>query len=189
MGIATAAWLAPAGASAEDAILTGHGGTSFEVFATAFVGDGLRFNNPYRLASVLGSDAQSLSRTASYADVGAALALGDVSRAAHGLSLRVSVALEGVAQSVLTPSYLLFRRWGAWAGYGRAGAPIVLSPDTTWGLEAAGGGIWFARAGLGLSAELVGDVFYGAGTREVATPAYPVLSAQAGLWVSWEALP
>jgi hypothetical protein len=45
------------------------------------------------------------------------------------------------------------------------------------------------RAGLGLAAELVGDVFYGAGTREVATPAYPVLSAQAGLWLSWEVLP
>jgi len=64
----------------------------------------------------------------------------------------------------------------------------VLTPDTTWGLEAAAGGIWFARAGVGVAAELVGDLFYGAGTREVAHPAYPILSAQAGLWLSWEAL-
>jgi len=49
--------------------------------------------------------------------------------------------------------------------------------------------VWFVRAGVGLAAELVGDVFYGAGTREVATPAYPVLSAQGGLWLSWEAMP
>jgi hypothetical protein len=32
-------------------------------------------------------------------------------------------------------------------------------------------------------------VFYGAGTREVAEPVYPVLSAQGGLWLSWQALP
>jgi hypothetical protein len=67
--------------------------------------------------------------------------------------------------------------------------PIVLTPDTTFGMEGAAGGVWFVRAGIGLAAELVGDVFYGAGTREVETPAYPVLSAQAGLWLSWEVLP
>jgi hypothetical protein len=80
-------------------------------------------------------------------------------------------------------------RWGAWGAYGRAGVPLVLTPDVTWGLEGAAGGLWFARAGVGLVAELVGDLFYGAGTREVAVPAYPVLSAQAGLWLSWEAMP
>jgi hypothetical protein len=162
---------------------------SFDVFATALVGDGLRFNNPYRLATVLGSSAQSLSRTASYADLGGAVAFGDPSQMAHGAAVRVSVALDGVSQTVLTPSYLLFRRWSAWAAYARAGVPLVLTPDLTWGLEAAGGGIWFLRAGIGLAAEIVGDVFYGAGTREVATPAYPVLSAQGGLWLSFEALP
>jgi hypothetical protein len=164
-------------------------GISIHAFATAFVGDGLRFNNPYRLASVLGADAQSLSRTATYADIGAALALGDSAYIVNGMALRASIALEGVHQSVLTPSYLLMRRFSAWAAYGRAGVPVVLSPDLTWGFEGAAGGVWFARAGVGLAAEIVGDVFYGAGTREVATPAYPVLSAQAGLWLSWEALP
>jgi hypothetical protein len=160
-----------------------------DVFATAFVGDGLRFNNPYRLATVLGPTAQSLSRTATYADAGWALTFGDAARAAHGIALRVSTALEGVPQAVLTPSYLLFHRSAAWAVYGRAGAAFVASPDVTWGIEAAGGTIWFARAGIGIAGELVGDVFYGAGTREKATPAYPVLSAQAGLWLAWEVLP
>ena len=164
-------------------------GRSIDVLATAFVGDGLRFNNPYRLAAVLGRSAESLSRTASYADVGAAVAFGDPAYAANGIALRVSVALEGVPQSVLTPSYLLFRRSGAWAVYGRAGVAVVLSPDTTWGIEGAAGGVWFARAGIGVAAELVGDVFYGAGTRDVAEPVYPVLSAQGGLLLSWQALP
>jgi hypothetical protein len=162
---------------------------SVGVFATAFVGDGLRFNNPYRLASVLGKDARSVSRTATYADLGAALSLGDPAHAANGIALRASVALEGTPQAVLIPSYFLLRRLSVWGVYGRAGIPIVLSPDTTWGVEAAAGGIWFLRAGIGVATELVGDLFYGAGTREVATPAYPVLSAQAGLWLSWEVMP
>jgi hypothetical protein len=160
-----------------------------DIVATGFVGDGLRFNNPYRLATVLGSQAQSLSRTAAYADLGAAMLLGDPTRLAHGLALRASFALEGVEQAVLTPSYLVLHRWGTWGAYGRAGAALVLTPNTTWGFEGAAGGIWFVRAGVGLAAELVGDVFYGAGTSEVATPAYPVLSAQGGLWLSWEAMP
>jgi hypothetical protein len=160
-----------------------------DLFATAFVGDGLRFNNPYRLATVLGSTAESLSRTAVYTDLGAAVLIGDPTFLAHGLVLRTSIALEGIRQAVFTPSYMALHRWSAWAVYGRAGAPIVLSPDTTFGMEAGAGGVWFVRAGIGLSAELVGDVIYGAGTREVATPAYPVLSAQAGVWLSWEAMP
>jgi hypothetical protein len=167
-------------------------GTKFgwlDLFATAYVGDGLRFNNPYRLATVLGSQAQSLSRTAAYADLGAAAVIGDPGFLAHGLALRTSISVEGVPQAVFTPSYMALHRWRVWALYGRAGVPVVLSPDTTLGFEGAAGGIWFARAGIGLTAELVGDLFYGAGTREVATPAYPVLSAQGGLWLSWEAMP
>jgi hypothetical protein len=179
----------PARAAAEGPSLPSRKLASIDVFATAFVGDGLRFNNPYRLATVLGANAQSVSRTASYADVGAAVALGDPANTANGIALRASIALEGVSQSVLTPSYLLLRRSNAWAAYARAGVPLVLSPDATWGIEAAGGGVWFARAGVGIAAELVANVFYGAGTREVARPAYPVLSAQAGLWLSWEAMP
>lgn len=158
-------------------------------FATAFAGDGLRFNNPYRLSTVLGSQAQSFSRTATYADLGVGVALGDPSEVTHGFVLRVSSALEGVPQAVMTPAYLALHRWGPWGGYIRAGLPLVLTPDVTWGLEGGVGGVWFARAGIGFALELVGDVFYGAGTREVATPAYPVLSAQGGLFLSWEAMP
>jgi hypothetical protein len=161
----------------------------FGLTATAFIGDGLRFNNPYRLATVLGSDAQSLSRTAAYADLGATLLLGDPTTLAHGLALRMSFALEGVPQTVLTPSYLVLHRWSAWGLYGRLGPSIVLTPDTTWGGEVAAGGLWFPLAGVGLAAELVGDIFYGAGTRDVQVATYPVLSAQAGMWLSWEALP
>jgi hypothetical protein len=161
----------------------------FDVSATAYVGDGLRFNNPYRLATVLGSTAESLSRTAAYTDVGAAFVLGNPGFLAHGVTLRMSVSIEGVPQAVFTPSYLAVHRWGAWAVTARAGIPYAVTPDPTWGFEGAAGGIWFARAGIGLTAELVGDVFYGAGTREVATPAYPVLSAQGGVWLSWEAMP
>jgi hypothetical protein len=175
---------AAGGEGAQDAVDTGWAG----LFATAFVGDGLRFNNPYRLATVLGSQAQSLSRTAAYADVGAAMAFGDPTTLAHGLALRVSAAVEGVPQAVMTPAYLALHRWGPWGAYARAGLPVVLTPEPTWGFEGGLGGIWFARAGLGLAAELVGDVFYGAGTRDVATPAYPVLSAQGGLFLSWEAM-
>ena len=167
----------------------GKKGGWFDLFATAFVGDGLRFNNPYRLGTVLGSQARSLSRTAAYADLGGALLIGDPAFLAHGLVLRASLSMEGISQAVLAPSYMVLHRSGPWAVYGRAGVPVVVTPDTTFGFEGGAGGVWFARAGIGLAAELVGDVFYGAGTREVATPAYPVLSAQAGLWLSWEVMP
>ncbi len=177
-------------AAADDIPPIAHNPNSIDVFATAFVGDGLRFNNPYRLATVLGHTAESLSRTATYTDVGVAIAFGDPTRAASGIALRASMALEGAPQSVLTPSYLLVRRFKDWgAAYGRAGIAITLSPDTTWGFEGAAGGIWFVRAGIGLVAEVVGDVFYGAPTREASEPTYPVLSGQGGLWLSWEALP
>jgi hypothetical protein len=166
-----------------------HKAPYFEVLATTFVGDGLRFNNPYRLATPLGSTAESISRTAAYTDLGAAVTLGNPFGFRHGFALRFSIALEGVRQGVLTPSYLLWRRWSAFGVYGRAGFPIVVSPDRTWGLEAAAGGVWFVRGGIGIAGEIVGDVFYGAGTREVQTPAYPVLSAQLGLLVAYEVLP
>src|ERR1700689_1967254 len=70
----------------------------FDLFGTAFVGDGLRFNNPYRLSTVLGSQAQSLSRTAAYTDLGGAILFGDPTFLAHGVVLRASVAVEGVRQ-------------------------------------------------------------------------------------------
>lgn len=161
-----------------------------ELHTTAFVGDGLRFDDPYRLATPLGGDAESVSRSALYADLGlAAMVFGDPLGIQHGPALRFSIALEGIHQTVLAPSYVVWRRWRALAAYGRLGVPIVLSPDKTWGYELGLGGVWFVRAGIGIAAELVGGVFYGAGTRDVATAAYPMLSAQAGLLVPWEILP
>lgn len=161
-----------------------------QFFATAMGGVGLRFNNPYRLGTSLGDDAESVSRTSSYADLGiAATFLGHPLGFQHGVALRASFAMEGVSQLVVAPSYLLWRRSGAWAGYGRAGFGIVTSPDLTWGLEGAAGAAWFFLGGVGLVAEVVGNVFYGVGTTDVATAAYPVLSGQVGLIGSYEVLP
>jgi hypothetical protein len=160
-----------------------------ELMATSFVGDGLRFNNPYRLATPLGSTAESISRTAAYVDLGIGAVFGDPLGIRSGGALRMSVALEGVPQSVMTPSYLLWRRWRTWGVYGRAGVPVVLTPEVTWGLEVGAAAVCFVRGGIGIAGEVTGDLFYGAGTREVATPAYPVLSAQLGLVIDYEAFP
>lgn len=160
-----------------------------QMFATTFVGEGLRFNNPYRLETPLGKDAESVSLTAPYVDIGLAATFGNPLGLQHGGTLRTTAALEGVGQIVMTPSYLAWRRWRSLALYGRAGVPIVATPEVTWGLEAAVGGTWFFLGGFGVAAELVGDVFYGAGTREKATVTYPVLSGQLGLVVAYEALP
>jgi len=153
------------------------------------VGTGLRFNNPYRLPTALGDTAESVSRTAVYTDVGAAMLFGGPTRFQHGVELGLSFALEGIRQVVLVPSYVLARRRGAFAAQLRLGTPIVLTPSTTFGGEVALSGTYFVRAALGVRAELVGDVFYGAGTIERSTPAYPMLSFALGLVVAWEALP
>src|SRR5580692_4389204 len=136
LAIATLSLPAPAWADEAEGAAAARRTWWVDLFATGFVGDGLRFNNPFRLATVLGSQAQSLSRTATYADLGAAAVLGNPGFLAQGVALRASVALEGVGQTVVTPSYLVFHRWGAWGAYGRAGVPLVLTPDVTWGLEA-----------------------------------------------------
>lgn len=159
------------------------------LFATALTGTGFRFNNPYRLSTVLGSRAESVSRTAAYVDVGIGATFGDALGFQYGAALRSSFAVEGVRQAVLTPSFVGYRRWGAWAVMGRAGTPIVVQPDATWGLEAGLAGTWYFVGGIGLTAEIVGDVFYGTGTAEVRVASYPVLSGQAGLTISWEVLP
>lgn len=160
-----------------------------QLFATAMVGTGLRFNNPYRLATPLGDDAESVSRTATYVDVGLAATLGNPLGLQHGLALRTSVAVEGVGQVVMTPSYFAWRRWRSLAAFGRLGTPLVLTPSITWGFEAGLGGAWFFLGGLGLAAEIVGDVFYGAGTADVGTASYPMLSGQLGIISTLEVLP
>ncbi len=188
------AFVAPASARAEgpedvrvDPFATKPG--YVQLFATALAGTGLRFNNPFRLATPLGSDAESVSRTAAFTDLGFAATFGNPLRIQHGMAFRTSIALEGVGQVVMTPSYLAYRRVGALAYWGRGGVPLVLSPEVTWGLEAAAGGAWFVRGGVGLAAEIVGDVFYGAGTADVRVATYPVLSGQLGVVVAYEVLP
>lgn len=160
-----------------------------QLFVTVMGGTGLRFNNPYRLATPLGDDAESVSRTAGYVDIGIAATLGNPLGVQHGAALRTTAAVEGVGQVVMTPSYFVWRRWRALAAFGRAGIPLVLTPEATWGLEASVGGAWFFLGGVGVVAEIVGDVFYGAGTRDVAVASYPVLSGQLGLLGTYEALP
>lgn len=160
-----------------------------QLFVSVMGGTGLRFNNPYRLATPLGDDAESVSRTAGYVDIGLAGTFGNPLGLQHGFALRTTVAVEGVGQVVMAPSYFGWRRWGRWAAFGRAGIPLVLSPSVTWGLEAAGGGAFFFLGGIGVVGELVGDLFYGAGTRDVATAAYPILSGQLGILGTYEVLP
>jgi hypothetical protein len=160
-----------------------------QLFVTTFLGDGLRFNNPYRLSTPLGGDAESISRTAPYIDIGLAATFGNPLGLQHGAALRTSAAVSGVGQLVITPSYLAWRRWSSIALYGRAGVPLVVTPAVTWGLEAAFGATWFFLGGFGVAAEMVGDVFYGAGTREKSTVTYPVLSGQLGFVAAYEALP
>lgn len=188
---------APAPAAAQDAdaehvrpMAAPHGRVPYMRFeGTLGAGTGLRFNNPYRLATPLGSDAESVSRTAAYVDVGAGVRFGAPSTFQHGPLVRVSFSVEGVHQEVLTPGYAVCRSFRALEPCVRLGLPLVLRPDANVGFEAAVAIHYFVRAGLGVMAEGVGDLFYGAGTREVAYPAYPTLSLQGGLVVALEALP
>jgi len=162
----------------------------FDLLATLMVGDGLRFNNPYRLQHELGHSGQSLSTTATYLDVGIGAAMGRPDGLQHGVRLGWSLSLAGVPQQVVTPAYQAMMRFGpSWLVYGWLGLPIILSPDPNVGAEIAAGGAWFARAGLGATLALVADGFYGAGTRETSAALYPVLSAQVGLLIAYEALP
>jgi len=159
-------------------------------FSSLALGRGLRFNNPYRLERVLGDDAESLSMSALYLDVAAGLAQGDPNGFQHGLSLQLSVALTGIRQEVLTPSYrLLFRPYSRWLWTGRFGVPLVLEPDVTAGLELGAGAVWRVLAGFGLYAELIGSLFFGAATLDKDRTTIPMLSGQLGVWIDYEVLP
>ncbi len=165
-------------------------GLYLHIMGAVSLGDGLRFNNPYRLSKVLGKTAESLSLTAPYLDLSVAGLLGRPDGLQHGLQVHLSSAVQGISQSVLTPSYIaLVRLPPRWLVYGRAGVPVVLDPDATLGLELAAGGAWMASAGLGLTAELVGSVYYGAATEQTPVTTIPVLSLQVGALVDYEVLP
>ena len=165
-------------------------GVYTHLMATASIGDSLRFNNPFRLANQLGSTGESLSRTPVYANLGAAAAWGNPDGWQHGGSLQWSRALVGLPQHVVTPGYVLVQGgWRPWIAWGRAGVPIILNPDWGAGGELGVGGAWLISAGLGLQAELIGDVFYGAATWDKGITTIPMLSLQIGLLADHEVLP
>ncbi|HTN90734.1 MAG TPA: hypothetical protein VL242_43975 [Sorangium sp.] len=165
-------------------------GTAARVVSTVAMGKGIRFNNPYRLQTQLGDTAESLSLTAGYLDFGAAFALGPADGVQHGAALRFSIAAGGVPQESLTPSYFVaYRGFKRALAYGRLGAAILIEPDVNVGGELAAGIGYFLLAGVALSGEIVGDLFYGAATYDAAYTVYPVVSAQLGLLIDHELLP
>ncbi|HVY46120.1 MAG TPA: hypothetical protein VHB21_09585 [Minicystis sp.] len=154
------------------------------------IGDGLRFDNPYRLSTELGGGSAALSRTSSYVDLAASLTYGPARGLAHGFAVHLSLGLEGLGQQVVTPSYELeYRPRAAALLYGRFGTPVVLTPDPGMGFELAAGFGWFVTARVAVAGELVGDLFYGAGTLQSGVTTYPILSGQLGLLFEQELLP
>jgi hypothetical protein len=162
--------------------------TYLRPFVTTGTGIGLRFNNPYRLATPLGDTAESLSLTAPYQSFGGGVALGDPRGWQHGPVLRWDFALTGISQHTIIPSWGAFRRGALFGAWARFGLPIILNPNANMGIELAVGGAWYVRGGVGITAELLGDLFRGTGTPENKRPNYPVLSSQLGVVVEWERL-
>jgi len=165
------------------------GGYARFFFTTGF-GRGLRFNNPYRLATQLGDGPESVSLTASYWDSAMAVAFGNPDGLQHGAAVHLAVAVHGVPQQTLSGSYLLmYRADSPFLIYGRTGPVVLTAPDPNIGGELAVGGAWFFTGALGVTAELVGNLFYGAGTYEVTYSVIPTLSLQGGIIVDLEVLP
>jgi hypothetical protein len=145
-------------------------------------GRGLRFNNPYRLATPLGDSAESVSLSATYLDLGAGLLAQALPGLEHGATLDALFALDGINQFGLTPSYFVeFALAPEFWLHGRVGIPFVITPDTTVGLEAGVGPRWAFGWGFSLTAEMVGSVFFGAATEEKSVTTIPMLSFQLGL--------
>jgi hypothetical protein len=165
-------------------------GIYVHTFAELALGKGLRLNNPYRLATPIGDSPESLSWSAGYLDLGLGAAFGPPDALQHGGQVSLSVALDGIAQEVLALSYIALLPLGENALLrGRGGMPIVLDPDTSVGLELAAGGAWLFTGGFGISAELVGSLFYGAATLERPSTAIPLISLELGIWADYEVLP
>lgn len=158
--------------------------------ARSSLGAGLRFNNPFRLQTSLGEDNQSVSATSAYFDQLLGVFLGDPEGWQHGATVSWSTALSGVPQDVLVPSYAVYYRLSdLWSLHGRVGAPILLRPDGNVGMELAWGGTWLARGGVGVFAEVVGSLFWGAATYDRGATTIPLLSVQGGLSLEIETFP
>ncbi len=184
------------GARAQDAVapadesLLPPRGIYLHLMGAASWGKGLRFNNPYRLATPLGDSAESVSATAGYLNLAVSVSSGNPSGLLHGGSLALSVATDGIPQEVLTPAYQIGLRLPPhFLAYARAGLPFVLEPDPNVGYELGVGGVYWLTAGIGASFELIGSLFYGAATQDTAATAIPILSGQLGVALSYEVLP
>src|SRR4029434_8552424 len=69
-------------------------GPYYDFFGTAMLGDGLRFNNPYRLSHELGSSGESLSTTAPYLDLAIGATFGKARGLEHGARLGWTVSVS-----------------------------------------------------------------------------------------------
>ncbi len=154
------------------------------------LGRGFRFNNPYRLATELGSGPESVSLIAPYADLGLSFSYGPPDGLQHGASLHLSASMAGVQGVAIAPGYqVTYRGPRPFLAYGRVGPILGLTPDPDLGVEVAGGFGWFVTGHLAVAAELVFDLWWGAGTNHVAVATYPLLAGQLGLLVDYELLP
>jgi hypothetical protein len=160
-------------------------GPYLHTFGELALGKGLHANNPYRLGS-----SSAVGFTPTYLDLSLGAAFGPPDGLQHGLQLSLLTATDGIAQQVLGFYYAALYPLGEHAIFrGRAGVPVVLRPDATMGLEAAAGGAWLFFGGVGVSAEVVGSLFYGAATLDRAKTAIPVFALQLGAWFDYEVLP
>ena len=158
----------------------------FHLFTSLEFGRGLRFNNPYRLATELGSDARSLSLIAPYGDLGLGFAYGPPDGVQYGGAIHASIGMAGVLGFATTVCFqATYRGPRRFMAYGRLG-PGINTPEVTLGGEVAGGFGWFLTGHVAVAGELVFDTWLGAGTRQVAVAVYPVLAAQLGLLVDYE---
>jgi hypothetical protein len=165
---------------------TGYG----RITVGAAVGRGLRFNNPYRLRTQLGETGESLSLTATYFDTAVAMSFGDPDSIQHGGVLHMSFALEGIPQQAISASYLLsYVRWRPLLVRGWLGPSLLTSPTTNLGAELGAGATIMLTGVWGLTADLVGSLYYGAGTEAAGYTVYPILSGQLGVAADFEVLP
>lgn len=159
-------------------------------FGTLALGKGFRFNNPYRLATPIGDNPESVSWTATYLDLGLGATFGPVRSLQHGAEISLGVATDGIGQSVLGLSYVaLYPVLDQVFLRGRAGFPIVLAPDTNIGFELGVGGAWLFTGGIGATAELTGSLFYGAATLDKSSTTIPLMAFELGVWIDYEVLP
>jgi hypothetical protein len=166
------------------------GGPYVHGFGELMLGKGLRLNNPFRLATPVGDEPDGVAFTAYYLDLGLGAAFGPPSGLQHGGEVSLSIAMDGIAQQVMSLSYVAIYPITSQALFrARGGLPIVLGPDANVGMELAAGGAWLFTGGLGVSAELVGSLFYGAATDEKSSTAVPVISLEIGAWFDHEVLP